>query len=166
MPELTDGALEELKSFYVKMRNSHKSEESISAISLSARQLEALVRMSEASAKMRLSSKATKKDAKKAIELLDYCLSQIGVDPETGRIDIDRIQTGFTSSERSKVINIREIIKELEEKIGNKMVPIEQIIDLAAQKGMSEEKVEEAVEKLTLNGDIYKPKRGFISRIV
>ncbi|MFT4313114.1 MAG: minichromosome maintenance protein MCM [Candidatus Woesearchaeota archaeon] len=164
-PELTDGALDELKTYYVKMRNMNKGEESMSAISLSARQLEALVRMTEANAKMRLSQKATKKDAKRAIELLDYCLSQIGVDPDTGRVDIDRIQTGFTTSERTKVINIREIIKELEEREG-KMIPIEKIIDLAAQKGMSEEKVEEAIEKLTLSGDIYKPKRGHISRIV
>ncbi len=165
-PELTDGALDEIRTYYVKMRNSHKGEESMTAISLSARQLEALVRMAEASAKMRLSQKATKKDARRAIEMLDYCLSQIGVDPDTGRIDIDRIQTGFTTSERNKVINIREIIKELEEIEGKKMVSVEKIIDLAAQKGINEEKVEEAIEKLTLNGDIYKPKRGFISRIV
>ncbi|MFT4312153.1 MAG: LAGLIDADG family homing endonuclease [Candidatus Woesearchaeota archaeon] len=164
-PTLTDSALQELKTYYVKMRNANKGEDSMTAISLSARQLEALVRMTEANARLRLSQKATVKDARKAIEMLDYCLSQIGVDPETGRVDIDRIQTGFTTSQRSKVINIREIIKELEEKEG-KIIPVEKVYDLASQKGMSEEKVEEALERLKLNGDIFEPKRGFISRIL
>ncbi|MFT7616338.1 MAG: replicative DNA helicase Mcm, partial [Candidatus Woesearchaeota archaeon] len=164
-PKITDGALQELKTYYVKMRNSSQGEDGVTVISISARQLEALVRLTEANAKLRLSQKAVKKDAKRAIELLDYCLSQIGVDPETGRIDIDRIQTGFTTSQRSKVINVREIIKGLEEKLG-KVIPIEDIVDAAAQKGMDSSKIDEALERLKLNGDIFEPKRGFISRIV
>ncbi|HLP80117.1 MAG TPA: minichromosome maintenance protein MCM [Acidobacteriota bacterium] len=164
-PQLTDAAIDELKTYYVKMRSSSISDDGIAAISLSARQLEALVRLTESTAKLKLQDKATRNDARRAIQLLDYCLSQIGVDPETGKIDIDRIQTGITTSQRSKVINVREIIKELEEKSG-KIIALEEIIEAALAKGMQKEKVEEAIEKLKLNGDIFEPKRGFVSRIV
>jgi len=164
-PELTDAALDELRSYYVKMRGSGSEEGgSIKSIPISARQLEALVRLSEAAAKARLSKRVTRKDAKKAIGLLHYCLEQVGLDPETGKIDIDRITTGIPTSERSKIASIREIINDLEEKIG-KTIPIDDIISAASEKGISETDAEEAIEKLRRVGDIFMPRHGFISKI-
>ena len=163
-PELTDAAIEEIKAYYLKMRFKGMTEGEVKSVPISARQLEALVRLAEAQAKLRLSKKVTRKDAKEAVSLLHYSLSQIGVDPETGEIDIDRITTGITSSERSKIVNVREIINELENKLG-RTIPIDEIIQMASEKGMSEEKVEEAIEKLKKSGDIFEPRRGFISKI-
>ena len=40
------------------------------------------------------------------------------MEPETGRIDIDRIVTGIPASERSRISHVREIIAELEQKVG------------------------------------------------
>ena len=163
-PTLTDGAINEIKEYYLKMRNSGQGDGSVKSIPISARQLEGLLRMSEAYAKMRLSSKVTKKDAKKAIEILDYCLRQIAFDEESGSIDIDRIATGVSTSERGKLVTVKGIISELEEKIG-KTIPVEEIVNLALEKGLDEEKVEAAIEKLKRSGDVFEPKRGFISRI-
>jgi replicative DNA helicase Mcm len=164
-PELTDAALEELKDYYVKMRTSGIEEGShtIKAIPISARQLEALVRLSEAVAKARLSTKVTKKDAKKAIALLHYCLEQVGLDPETGKIDIDRITTGISTSERSKIGIVREIINDLEEKI--KPVPVDDIVSYAIERGLSKDDIEEIIEKLRRMGDIFMPRPGFVSKI-
>jgi len=120
--------------------------------------------MSEASAKLRLDSKVTAEDARRAIDLLTYCLMQVGFDPETGQIDIDRISIGITASTRSKIIIIKEIIFELDGK-GLKQIPIEEIIAQAASKGIEETKVEEAIEQLKKSGDIFEPKRGFISKV-
>jgi len=163
-PSLSNEALEELKHYFVKMRNNSIDEDGVTTIGISARQLEGLVRMTEASAKVRLGSHATRDDALSAIKLLEYCLQQIGVDPETGRIDVDKITTGFTSSQRKKVIDVREIIKDLEKKQGPE-ISVQDIVDAAAQKGMDADKVEEALHKLKLSGDIYEPRRGYISRI-
>lgn len=162
-PVLTDAAVEEIKQYYVEMRNSG-GDESNRAIPMSARQLEGLVRLSEASAKIRLSKKVTRVDAKRAIEQLQYCLAQVGLDPETGKIDIDRITTGIASSERNKIIAVREIIEELENKIG-KTVPIDDVIKEAVEQGLKEGDVEDAIEKLKRSGDLFEPKRGFIQRI-
>lgn len=163
-PKLTDGALEEIKDFYLSMRKSGGGEGGIKSIPISARQLEALIRLSEASAKARLDGRVTRKDAKKAIELLDYCLMQVGFDKETGRIDIDRIATGIAATQRSHILVLKEIISELETKLG-KTIPIEDVVAEAKNRGLDEDKVEEALERLKRSGDVYEPKRGFIGRI-
>ena len=164
-PLLTQAALEELKTYYVKMRSSGSSEDGgLRAIPISPRQLEALIRLSEAAAKVRLSDKITKKDARKAISLLHYCLEQVGLDPETGKIDIDRISTGITTTERSKMVGVRELINELEDKVG-KTIPLEDVIKEGKERGIDEEKIVETIEKLKRSGDLFEPKRGFISKI-
>ncbi|MFH1072594.1 MAG: minichromosome maintenance protein MCM [Nanoarchaeota archaeon] len=167
-PALTDTALEEIKAYYVKMRASGSEEggkEFIRSIPISPRQLEALIRLSEASAKTRLSMKVTKKDAKRAIDLVHYCLAQVAFDPETGKIDIDRISTGIPATERSHIAIIRELIADLETRLGTKAVPVDDIVQEAGLKGINEEAVDEVLEKLKRAGDIFSPKSGIVSRI-
>ncbi|VVB80901.1 Minichromosome maintenance protein MCM [uncultured archaeon] len=161
-PKLTDAAAEELQEYYLKMRASASGE--IKAIPISARQLEGLVRLSEAAAKIRLSDKVLKKDAKKAVELLDYCLRQVALDEKTGTFDIDRIATDTPASTRNKLIIIKELIQELEAKVG-KTIPVEDVIKAAAEKDIIEAEAEEIIQKLKRAGDIFEPRRGFISRI-
>ncbi len=165
-PTLTEEALTALKEYYVKMRSSGASEEKgVHAIPISARQLEALIRLSEATAKLYLSSTVTLQHARYAINLLHYSLEQVGLDPETGKIDIDRIMTGITTSERAKLVGVREIITELEKNLQNKVIPIEEIIRVAQEKGLKEELVLESIEKLKRSGDLFEPRKGHISRI-
>ncbi len=164
-PVLTEEAMEEIKEYYLKMRSSSEGEKGgLRSVPISARQLEALVRLSEASAKIRLSQKVNKQDAKRAVDMLHYCLSQIGIDPETGKIDIDRITTGISTSQRSRIVGVKEMLLELENKLG-KTVPIEDLIREAVSKGMQETEIEEVIEKLKRSGDIFEPKRGFVQRI-
>ena len=163
-PRLTDEAVEEIQNYYVRMRTSGMGEGGVKSIPISPRQLEALVRLSEASARVRLDNSVLRKDAKKAIELLEFCLMGVGFDTETGKIDIDRIATGVSASERSRIGNIKEIINELEERIG-KSIPIEDIVAEARSKGIEEARIEEALDKLKRSGDIFEPRRGFIQKI-
>jgi replicative DNA helicase Mcm len=164
-PILSADAVEELKSYYVKMRTSGTTEDGgVKSIPITPRQLEALVRLAEASAKVRLSPKVTREDAKRAIDIVHYCLTQIGLDPETGKFDIDRISSGVTASERSNIVIVREIINNITSKVG-KQVPIEDILIEGTSKGLSDEKIMEAIEKLQRSGDIFEPKKGFISKI-
>ncbi len=163
-PTLTNEAFEEIKNYYVKMRGSGSGEGGSRSIPISARQLEALVRLSEACAKVRLSDKVSKVDAARAIDLVHYCLTLVGMDMKTGMFDIDRITTGITATQRSKIVMTREIINELEETFG-KTIPVEDIIKSAKEKGVSDEDLEEALEKLKRSGDIFEPRRGIIQKI-
>ena len=161
-PKLTDAAIEELREYYLKMRATAAGE-GVKAVPISARQLEGLVRLSEASAKIRLSDKVTKKDAKKAIELMDHCLRQVAFDEKTGQFDVDRLSE-TPASTRNKLIIIKELIQELEMKLG-KTIPAEEIIKAAGEKDIPEAEAEEIIQKLKRAGDIFEPRRGFISRI-
>ncbi len=164
-PVLTSEAIEELKTYYVQMRNSSNSEEAgMKAVPISARQLEALVRLAEATAKLRLGKEVTKEDAKRAVDILHFSLSEIGIDPETGKIDIDRIASGITASQRTKIHKIKDIISELENKFG-KNVPIQDIIEEAKLQGLTEDQVEEALEKLKRSGDLFEPTKGYVASI-
>ncbi len=164
VPKLTDPALKEIQQYYIKMRASGGDDGGIKAIPISARQLEGLIRLSEASAKARLSQKVTKQDSQRAIDLVHYCLSQIALDIETGRIDIDRIGTGITASQRSNIAVLKEIINELEGFIG-KTIPVDDILKEAKNRSIDEEKAEEILEKLKRAGDLFSPKPGFVSKI-
>ena len=164
-PKLTDAAMEEIKEYYVKMRNQSAQEDSgVRTIPLSARQLEALVRLGEASAKLRLSDKVTKKDAERAINLLHFCLTQVAAD-ETGKIDIDRITSGVPSSQRGKIYAVKKIIEELEAEIGNK-IPKSDIEGKAGEKGIASSELDEILTKLLRSGDIYEPNPGTYSRLI
>ncbi|MEK6904004.1 MAG: minichromosome maintenance protein MCM [Nanoarchaeota archaeon] len=166
-PKLTQGAVEEIKEFYVSLRNDTPTiggDPVLKPIPISARQLETLIRLAEASARIRLSNHVTRKDAKNAIEILKQCLIQVGFDYETGRFDIDRITTGITASTRNKILIIKEIIEEIEKK-GRKSIPIEDIMSEAAEKGLTEAQAEDVLHKLKQEGTIYEPKTGFISKL-
>ncbi|MDP3734060.1 MAG: minichromosome maintenance protein MCM [Nanoarchaeota archaeon] len=165
-PKMSDEAIEELKEYYITMRNSGISDEAgVKSIPITARQLEALIRLSEAAAKVRLAKIVSKEDAQKAIELVNYCLNQIAKDSETGQIDIDRLSSRITATQRSSISVLKEIINVLEEQNSTKVIPIENIIEAAAEKNISKENVEEILEKLRRSGDIFEPKKGFIQRL-
>jgi len=163
-PKLTDVAIDELREYYLKMRSSAAGE-GVKSVPISARQLEGLVRLSEASAKMHLRDKVLKADAKRAVELLDFCMRQIAYDEKTGTFDVDRIATNMPASSRNKIVQIKEIVAELEKSTGAKMIPIDEIMKAADEKGIGESDAEEVIQKLKRSGDFFEPKRGFISRI-
>ncbi|MBR9702020.1 minichromosome maintenance protein MCM [Candidatus Pacearchaeota archaeon] len=163
-PELTNNAVSEIKKFYVDLRNKPvASESAMRPIPISARQLQALVRLSEASAKLRLSEKVTKDDAKRAIEIMKYYLMQVGYDYESKTIDIDRISTGIPSSQRSKIFTVRDTLTHLESRLG-KLIPMEEV-EKELEDKLSKDEIEDAINKLQASGDIFKPKRGYIQRM-
>ncbi len=163
-PELTEKAIEEIKKFYVELRNQPTvSNDLVKPIPITARQLEALIRLSEARAKARLSNKITKEDAIRSIEILKYCLMQIGFDYETKQFDIDKLSTGITASKKNKILLVKEAIVRLESRLG-KLIPIEELSNELSEK-IDNETVEEIVDQLALAGDLFKPKRGYIQRM-
>ncbi len=163
-PKLTDEAIAEIMEFYVRIRNKVvNSSSELKAIPITARQLEAIVRLSEACAKLRLSPYVTVEDTKKAITLLKYSMMQVGFDEETQSFDIDRVTTGIPTSKRGKIITVRETISKLEVRMG-KLIPIEEIEREIGDKLLKDE-LEDALNQLAKAGDIFKPKPGYIQKL-
>ena len=163
-PKLTDEAIEEMRSFYVGLRNQTQIGDAGAnkAIPIGARQLEALVRLSEAHARMRLSKKVEKRDSKVAIDLVKSYLMQVGYDEKTKTFDIDKI-SGNPASARNKIGEVRSAIEALEERLG-KLIPFEEV-EKALKDKMKPEEIDEAIGKLLKAGDLFRPKRGFIQKM-
>ena len=109
---------------------------------------------------MRLSKDVSKEDARVAIDIMKYYLMQVGFDYELKTFDIDRISTGTSSSQRSKIILVRDTITKLESRLG-KLIPIEEI-EKELEGKLTEEELEEAIRKLNASGDLFKPRRGYV----
>ncbi len=166
-PKLTDSAFQEIKNFYVGLRNTETStgKEGVKPIPITPRQLEALIRLAEGSARVRLDSKINRQDAKRAIDLLKYCLMQVGIDPETGQMDIDVLSTGISTSTKNKMFVVRDIIGSIEEKMGDKFVPINEVIKAAEGRGIDESTVMQIIDRLNREGEVFKPREGFVKKI-
>ncbi len=164
-PKLTAVASEVIRNYYVKLRTSAASESGdVKSIPISPRQLQALVRLAEASAKVRLSNKVSKEDAKRAIDLVNSSMAEVGTDPETGKFDIDRIASGITATQRSRIVSVKKIIDDLEDKFG-KSIPISEVINSAESSGFDREKIKEVIDNLKKKGDIFEPRAGMIQKI-
>jgi len=162
-PKLTDEAIEEIKSFYVNLRNqSAKIDSDVKPIPITARQLEGIIRLSESCAKVRLSNEVKREDTKRAIDLLKMSLTQVGYDEESKSFDIDKITTGISSSKRNKILIVKETINQLESKHG-KLIPLEEL-EKALEGKISPIEMEEAINQLSKSGDLFRPKRGHIQR--
>lgn len=161
-PVLSKEAMEEIKRYYVRMRKRRpktEGEEEVKPMPITARQLEALIRLSEAHARMRLSDVVTREDAREAIELVEYTLSQIARD-ESGELDISVLEVGRSSKQINKIERVIGIIKRLE-KDSPQGAAIDDIIKEAAEKGMDKDEVRKIVERLFNEGQIYSPRDGY-----
>lgn len=109
-PSLSEEAVKELIDGYCEMRKLGSNKNIITA---TPRQLESLIRISEALAKMRYSSSVESSDVQEALRLIRVATQQAATDPITGCIDMDMISTGITSVSRTKIQQICDYVKEL-----------------------------------------------------
>ncbi len=156
-PILTDATMKELSDYYVSLRDMGRKEGSYSA---THRQLEGLIRLSEASARVRLSNEVRREDVERAIRLLRNSLQDLVTDPETGKIDIDIITSGQTHTMLSNMKKILNFIKEKAQELD--MVPLEEVMNEGKTIGMDAEKVRDVLDRLDKAGDIYRPRHGFL----
>jgi len=157
-PRLTEEAAKIISEFFVNLR-SKASEHPNAPIPITPRQLEAIIRLAEAHARMVLRNEVTAEDAKAAIDLMVKSFKDVGLDIEAGVIDIDVIMTGKPLSKRSKMMKVMEIIEKIEEYPGAE-VRKSDVVEQAVKAGLSAEEVEEIIEQLRRDGILYEPKPG------
>jgi replicative DNA helicase Mcm len=154
-PVMTEDAVELIKNYYVDLRN--QTEDSVT---FTPRQLEAFVRLAEASAKMRLSQEVSIEDAKRSIYIIEQYLRRVGFDRETGKFDIDIIATGISHTQQSRMRNIIDIIEKLCGSSDDGNADRGEIIREAEIEGIEASRAEEAIDRLKRNGQIYEPVHG------
>ena len=154
-PELTPEAKTKIRDYYVELRKLGKKQDTFT---LTPRQIEALVRISEAGAKMRLSQKVELVDAQRAVDMVDFVLKDVFVDRETGKIDSDVISVGRPKSRIDKIRSLLQLINSLEKTFDVVSYPTFK----RSRWGFGiDEMARSMIEELKAK-DLYEPKAGFI----
>jgi len=168
-PEMSDEASDQLIASYLELRNpgsggrggAAAAAASIGAhgtrtISATPRQLESLVRLSEALAKMRYSTVVTRGDALEAVRLLRVATQTAATDPRTGRIDMDMITTGRSSADRDMEEQVTLTLKELfAERRGTRMAirdVTRQLSEITNNTNISHTEVLDALRRMEADG--------------
>ncbi|HDI73591.1 MAG TPA: minichromosome maintenance protein MCM [Candidatus Korarchaeota archaeon] len=170
-PVLTEGAAAKIKEFYVEMRkkglvsSEEEQEPMFETIAITPRQLEALIRLSEARARMHLRKEVTEEDAERAIQLVKVMLEGASYDVVSGLFDITGLMTGvsFPAVKRREVVY--QIIKELVEESEDKTVDRDVVVRMAAERLNLRHKeyvIEDILRKLNEDGLIIFPPGGKI----
>ena len=156
-PILTDEAKERIKEFYLELRGQYDSEDAI--ISILARNLDALVRLSEAYAKMALRDKVLNEDVDEIIKLFKRYLKDTGYDETTGKIDMDRIFVGQSRSTLNRLETLMNRLKDIFEDNNWKALEKTNVIQiLELEESLDKAFIESALEELLKEGTLYEPK--------
>jgi replicative DNA helicase Mcm len=160
-PVLTQEAVQRLKDFYLAMRSASESEGS--PVAITARQLESLVRISEARARASLRKEVLTEDAEAAITIMKRSLEEVGIDMSSYKIDIDLIMTGKPKSVRDKMQTVLSTLMEMEKETG--------IVEKTALLNELETKytipigeAERLIAQLLREGTIYEPREGYLKK--
>ncbi len=159
-PILSDGAKEALESYYLKLRGLADTNK---PVPVTARQIEALVRLGEASARVRLSDTIEGADAERVIHIVDTCLRQVAYDAESGSFDIDKLVTGVPKSQRDIIRSIKEVIRDLGGE--SREARVDQVIEIVTGQGFAKDKVEHMIQVLLNQGEALQPRHGIIKLI-
>ncbi|KAF5348780.1 hypothetical protein D9756_009748 [Leucocoprinus leucothites] len=98
-PVISEAASNALVTSYVEMRNLGSSDprSSEKRITATTRQLESMIRLSEAHARMRFSPFVEERDVVEAYRLMREAIKTSAMDPRTGKIDMSLLTTGTSS---------------------------------------------------------------------
>ncbi|EFC48830.1 predicted protein [Naegleria gruberi] len=149
MPKLNNDAKKVLQDFYVKLRKSHHSSE---ATPITTRQLESLIRLSQARARSELRSEVTERDALDVVELIKESMFDVLTD-EKGRIDLTRV-TGMSKTKQQNAY-IEQLTKIADSNGHGPMFEFNEMVQYAQQMGLTEDH-RILIERLNNQGYILK----------
>jgi replicative DNA helicase Mcm len=160
-PELSVEAAKQLSDFYLAMRAASETEGS--PVAITARQLESLVRVSEARARVALRKEVTSEDAAAAITLMKRSLEEVGIDLSSYKVDIDLIMTGRPKSMRDRLHIILAALMDMEKVTG--IVEKDALItELETKHKIPRAEIERMISQLLREGTIYEPREGCLKK--
>ena len=157
-PTLTKEAEEKILNYYMKMRSMGQDNDDI--ITVTPRQLEGLIRLSTARARLLLKNQVDGQDAQRAIDLLEEMFNEAGIDVNTGKVDLGTLQ-GRPRSEVSKMQLFMDVIRGLE---GEHKHPVEEsqlVEELAKTDKFTDDEARNYIRKMQKDSVIYEAKPGY-----
>ncbi len=160
-PVLSEEAEKRLSNFYLAMRGASETEGS--PVAITARQLESLVRVSEARARVALRKEVTAEDAEAAIAIMKRSLEEVGIDLSSYKVDIDLIMTGKPKSIRDRLHIVISVLMEMEKESG--IVEKDRLVtELETKHNIPRGEIERMISQLLREGTIYEPREGCLKK--
>ena len=159
-PKLTKEAEQKILDYYMKMRTVDDD----NMITVTPRQLEGLIRMATARARLLLKTQVEEDDAERAIYLLQNMFEKAGIDVNTGKVDLGVLQ-GRPRSEVSKMQLFMDVIQSLE---GEHKTPVDekQLVEELVKTGKyNDEEAKNFIRKMARDSSIYESKPGHYNRV-
>ena len=159
-PVLTREAEEKILQYYLEMRNVESEE----MITVTPRQLEGIIRLSTARARLLMRDKVEEEDAERAIYLIQSMLQDAGVDVNTGKVDLGVLQ-GKPRSEVSRMQLFMDVLKSLE---GDNKSPVEERVfvdELQKTEKFSEDEARDYIRRMLREASIYESRPGHYNRV-
>jgi replicative DNA helicase Mcm len=160
IPTMTKEAEEKILEYYLQMRNVESEE----MITVTPRQLEGIIRLSTARARLLMKDKVELEDAERAIFLLQSMLEDAGVDVNTGKVDLGVLQ-GKPRSEVSKMQLFMDILRSLE---GENKMPVEEktfVRELEKSNKFTQDEARNYIRRMLREASIYESKPGHYNRV-
>ncbi|XP_062981379.1 DNA helicase MCM8-like isoform X2 [Elgaria multicarinata webbii] len=128
-PRISPEAAQVLQEFYLELRQHSQRADSTP---ITTRQLESLIRLTEARSRLELREKATKEDAEDVIEIMKY--SMLGTySDEFGKLDFERSQHGSGMSNRSQAKRFVSALHSIAERTYNNLFELQQLRQIAKE---------------------------------
>lgn len=157
VPVMSDAATRIIQDSYLKIRDMGRAD---GTITITARQLEALVRLSEASARLRLNRVVEESDAKRAVGLVEYYLSEFA-SSNGGLWDMSAIDSNYTKRDRDRNKTVMRIIDMFGSSDG---ISLEEILVHASNDGMTDDEVKKILRNLATEGMLFNPRADMYKR--
>jgi replicative DNA helicase Mcm len=149
-PKLNEEARAHIVAYYVSTRK--QGGESEDSVAITARSLEALSRLAEASARIRLTQIATIEDAERAVRLTKTWRHELMGE----NFDLTTIESGKKGSARNQEKTIIDIVSVLQNQSGTSANLLDVLTD-AERKDIPRSKAEDIIDKLCRDGRMMRP---------
>ncbi|XP_066280875.1 DNA helicase MCM8-like [Branchiostoma lanceolatum] len=126
-PKLSPEAKQVLQTFYLELRKDQRGPDSIP---ITTRQLESLIRLTEARSRLELRETATSQDAQDVVEIMKDSMFDTYSD-EFGQLDFLRSQNGSGMSSRSKPKRFVAALNRVAERTYNNIFTVQQMREIA-----------------------------------
>uniref|UniRef100_A0A2K6RWZ3 DNA helicase MCM8 n=1 Tax=Rhinopithecus roxellana TaxID=61622 RepID=A0A2K6RWZ3_RHIRO len=151
-PRLSKEAAQVLQDFYLELR---KQSQRLNSSPITTRQLESLIRLTEARARLELREEATKEDAEDIVEIMKY--SMLGTySDEFGNLDFERSQHGSGMSNRSTAKRFISALNNIAERTYNNIFQFHQLRQIAKELNIQVADFENFIGSLNDQGYLLK----------
>lgn len=151
-PKITKAAAKVLQDFYFKLRQRHLEHD---AVAITTRQLEALIRLTEARARVELREEASELDANDAVELMKFSMYSTFSD-ENGYLDFRRSQHGSGMSSARQAKTMIAALTKIAQQTCNSFFTVQHMQQIAKDCGIHVVDFDSFISSLNVQGFILK----------